>query len=147
MAVTGSRASASSSGAYLNTTDPSGFGQLQNNTLLATLPLNTTSFNHTNLTMGNNYTYQLSIVNSLCDGPLSDTVTYRTLYDLPASMLDKEVHITDPSAAPPSLTLQWNTTMYATSYRLQLYKYETYYNMQYDYQVRDATTTAATSAG
>ena len=44
---------------------------------------NDTFFNHSGLLMGESYGYTLRVKNSLCEGPPSATVTYRTAFDVP----------------------------------------------------------------
>jgi hypothetical protein len=84
---------------------------------VAKLPLSTTSFNHTDLPMGSYNPYVLTIVNSVCEGPASPEVTYRTLWNVPD--MPEQPQIVNGTTLP-SLTIRWNTTRHASHYRINI---------------------------
>ena len=85
-----------------------------------------TTFNDTDLLMGAFSSYRLSIVNSLCEGPLTGETVVRAAYNAPG---DIHTPMIVNGSSLPSLTLRWNTSAHAQRYRLHFLK------LRYDYDV------------
>lgn len=92
------------------------------------------SFNHSGLLMGVHYQYRLAVKNSLCEGPMTDAVTYRVDFNAPGDLdVPVFVPIQGGSALYPSprLTLQWNTSAHSYRYRFTFQKLQWSYDLTY----------------